>query len=153
MESLQSVLAAQPFLKWMDERHIDAIAECAVSAEFQGGQFLFRQNQDASFFFLITHGRVDVELFSAQGGPVVLQSLRSGDVLGWSWLVPPHHWRMDARAVDDTSAIALDAEKLREKMEQDHELGYELMKRFILVITQRLESARLELLSLYGAHS
>lgn len=153
MEPLQTVVSQHPFLRWLQESHLKIIEECTIPAEFQAGQFLFRQNQEACFFYLILGGRVDVELFSAQGGPVVLQRLHGGDVLGWSWLVPPHHWRMDARAVENTSALALDAKKLRERMEQDHDLGYELTKRFLLVVTQRLESARLELLSLYGAHS
>ncbi|HHT9124119.1 MAG TPA: Crp/Fnr family transcriptional regulator, partial [Candidatus Wunengus sp. YC63] len=53
---------------------------------------------------------------------------------------------------EPTSAIALDAKCLRAKCEEDHDLGYELLKRFAHVITQRLEATRLQLLDVYGVH-
>ena len=73
-------------------------------------------------------------------------------MLGWSWIIPPYHWHYDARAIEPTSAIALDAKCLRIKCEEDHDLGYELLKRFTNVITQRLEATRLQLLDVYGVH-
>jgi CRP/FNR family cyclic AMP-dependent transcriptional regulator len=64
--------------------------------------------------------------------------------------VPPYRWHFDARAVELTRAIALDGECLRGKCEEDHDLGYEIMKRFALVIAERLEATRLQLLDVYG---
>jgi CRP/FNR family cyclic AMP-dependent transcriptional regulator len=43
-----------------------------------------------------------------------------------------------------------DGKCLRKKCEDDHDLGYEIFKRFLAVITERLESTRLQLLDLYG---
>jgi hypothetical protein len=57
-----------------------------------------------------------------------------------------------ARAVELTRAIALDGKCLREKCEKDHDLGYELLKRFSNIIEQRLEATRLQLLDVYGNH-
>ena len=72
--------------------------------------------------------------------------------MGWSWLLPPYTWRFCARAVEATRAIALDAKCLRAKCEQNHDLGYELLKRFSQNIYRRLDSTRLQLLDLYAAH-
>jgi hypothetical protein len=43
--------------------------------------------------------------------------------------------------------IALDGEALRKLCEKDHDLGYEVMKRFALVIVQRLAATRARFLS------
>jgi len=153
MENVDTILAGQPFLKGVDKTILTALKECCSFQQFESGKFIFRQNQQANHFYFILEGKVDVELFSASGGPVVLQSLQKGEVLGWSWLIAPHQWRMDARSVEFTRTLALDAKLLRSKMEMNHDLGYELTKRFLVLVSQRLESARLELLSLYAAHS
>ena len=56
----------------------------------------------------------------------------------------------DARAVALTRAIGVDAACLRNKCEQDHELGYQLLKHFSTLIEERLEATRLQLLDVYG---
>jgi CRP-like cAMP-binding protein len=65
-------------------------------------------------------------------------------------LIPPHHWQLDARAVEPTRALALDGKCMRTKCEADHDLGYELLKRFAHIIEERLLQARLQLLDVYG---
>ncbi len=120
---------------------------------FEPGDFLLRQGREADQFFLIDKGRVSIEAFSSSGGPLILQTLGGGQVLGWSWIVPPYQWRFDARAVEDTTVIAFDGEVLRSEMEKDHDLAYELMHRFLGVLVLRVEAARMQLLETYAAHS
>jgi len=73
-------------------------------------------------------------------------------VLGWSWLIEPYKWHFDARAVELTRVIALNGECLRKKCEQDHDLGYALMKRVAQLMEQRLTATRMQLLDMYGTH-
>jgi hypothetical protein len=63
-------------------------------------------------------------------------------VLGWSWLYQPFHWHFTARAVEPTEAILLDGCRLLIACEEDHDFGYELMKRISQLVIQRLESAQ-----------
>ena len=153
MSDLELLLAQQPFLKGMDAKFLKTLEESASLCDFKPGKFIFRQNQDAMGFYLILEGKVDVEWFSSAGGPVVVQSLGAGEVLGWSWLVPPFHWRMDARALQSCRLILFDGKTLLKRMEENHDLGYELLKRFLFIVTQRLDAARLEILSLHGTHT
>jgi hypothetical protein len=92
-----------------------------------------------------------VETFAPGRGPIIIQTLGEGEVLGWSWLIAPYRWRFDGRAVELTRAIALDGECLRGKCEEDHNFGYKLMKRFAHVMEQRLQATRLQLLDVYGS--
>jgi hypothetical protein len=58
--------------------------------------------------------------------------------------------RFDARSLERTRALGLDATCLRIKCEEDHDLGYELLKRFVLVVEQRLQATRFQLLNVYS---
>ena len=91
-----------------------------------------------------------MDLLIPHMGITTLQTVGEGDALGWSWLVPPYQWRFGARTLQPTRALAFDGKCLRAKCEEDHDLGYELLKRFLHVVTERLESTRLQLLDLYG---
>jgi CRP/FNR family transcriptional regulator, cyclic AMP receptor protein len=148
-ETLKGILAEHTFFKGLEERYLDLLVGCASNVRVDVGEFFFRQGEEANHFYLLRHGLVSVEMFSTGRGPITVQTLGEGDVLGWSWLIPPYRWMFDARATQLTRAIALDGKCLRDKFDKDHDLGYELLNRFVPVIEQRLNAARLQLLNVY----
>ena len=150
METLERVLTEHPFFKGLDTRHIKLLVGCASNVVFKAGEYLFREGEEANAFYFIRHGKIIIETFIPQKGPIAIQTREQGEVTGWSWLVPPYRWHFDARAFELTRAISLDGKCLREKCENDHDLGYELMKRFALMIADRLEATRLQLMDVYG---
>ncbi len=153
METLEPILAQHPFLKNLELQHLQLIVGCAANVRFDARQFIFREGAEAKQFYIIRHGKVGLETFVPGRGPITIQTLGEGDVLGWSWLFAPYRWHFDARALELTRAIALDGECLRGKCESDHDLGYELVKRFANVMMQRLQATRLQLLDIYGEHA
>ena len=150
MKTLEPLLAEHPFLKGLSKNHLKLIVGCASNVRFNAGQFLCREGEESNNFYIIRQGIVAVELFIPGHGTVRIQTIDEGDVLGWSWLIPPHKWRFDARAIDLVRAFALDGKCLRNKCEKDHNLGYELLKRFTHITAERLDATRLQLLDLYG---
>jgi len=150
METLERILSAHPFFQALEPGYLDLLIGCAANVRFEAGQFLFRTGEEANQFFLIRQGRVALELNTPGGPPLTLQTLGEGEILGWSWLIPPHYWMFDARAVEPTRALALDGKCLRVKCEANHDLGYELLKRFAHIMEQRLQATRLQLMDLYG---
>jgi len=46
--------------------------------------------------------------------------------------------------------VAFDGVCLRGKCDEDHELGYQLMRRFAASLIERLQTTRLQLLDVYG---
>jgi len=149
MESLAGLLAGQPFLQGLAREHVELIVGCASNVRFEPGQFIFRAGDQADYFYVVRSGRVSVEVFAPQKGAITIETVGDGELLGWSWLIPPFEWHFDARALNLTRAIALDARCLRTKCDADTALGYELLKRFSQVMEQRLEATRLQLLDMY----
>ena len=78
-----------------------------------------------------------------------METLGPHAVLGWSWLFPPYRWHFSASAVETTLAVELDGPGVRDLCARDHELGYELMRRFVEVVVQRMQATRVRLLDLY----
>ena len=153
MESLKRILSEHPFFKELDEKYIDLITGCASNVRFNAGEFIFREGEDADKFYIIRHGKVALEIFAAERGSITIQTVEEGEVLGWSWLVPPYKWHFDARALELTRAIALDGKCLRKKCEENYEFGYKLMSKFVGIIVKRLQATRIQLLDVYGVHT
>jgi CRP/FNR family transcriptional regulator, cyclic AMP receptor protein len=150
METLERIIAQHPFFADMEKPYVNLLVGCASNTRFKAGDYIFKEGTEANEFYLVRSGRVALEIFAPQHMPVVVESLGAGDILGWSWLLPPYTWKFHAHAVEDTRAIALDGKCLRNKCEEDHDLGYELLKRFAWIIAQRLEATRFQLLDVYA---
>ena len=150
MHTMDELLASHPFFADLGPEASELMAGCAVNLHLHPGDYLFRQGDAADRFFVVRHGRVALEL-SAVGVPgLVLDTVDDGGVVGWSWLVAPHRWFTDARATTETSVISLDGLCLRQKCDEDPALGYAVFQRVAAVMYQRLRSARVRLLDLYG---
>ena len=151
METLERIIAEHPFFEGLESYYTTLLTGCAANARFRGGTYIFREGEEANQFYLIRSGKVSLELFAPQRKPIVIETLAEGDVLGWSWLFPPYLWKFHAHATVETRAIILDGKCLRGKCEQNHDLGYEVLKRFSAITAQRLNATRMQLLDVYGA--
>jgi hypothetical protein len=128
MRTLEGILTEHPFFSGWEPRYLQVAVGCASNVRFNAGEFVFQEGEEADIFYLIREGRVALEVVFPGRGPVVI----------------------DARAVTMTRAIALDGKCLRGKCEEDHELGYELVKQVASSLGQRLDATRLRLLDIYG---
>ncbi len=108
-----------------------------------------RETETADRFYVVRAGRVALELAAATG-PLVIETLGPGDIVGWSWIFPPYRWTCDVEALDATRAIGIDGACLRGKCDRDPAFGYRMMQRFAQLAAQRLHATRLRLLDLYG---
>ncbi len=150
IHTLEPILREHPFFHGMEDRHIQLIAGCSMNVRFEAGQVLFHEGDPADHFYLVREGLVSVQVMIPHDGLTTVQTVGAGEVLGWSWLFPPYRWHFDARAQPPTHALAFDGKCLRAKCEEDHDLGYEIYKRFMQIVTGRLEATRLQLLDMYG---
>lgn len=153
MQSLEPILAQHPFFKGFEPHYMQLITGCASNVHFPAGYDIFREGEPASSFYIIRQGKVALTVMAAQQGSHIIQTIEDGDVLGWSWLFPPYRWHFSARTVEETRAIALDGVCLRNKGEVDHDFGYEMMKQVALIMLDRLQSTRLQVLNVYDVQS
>ena len=138
-------VAAHPFLIGMNQHQIKLLIDCALLTRFAADQIIFRTGETANRFYLIESGVVALEAISIDESPVLIDTVKAGDLLGWSWLFPPYRWHFDARAFEPTTAIFFYGTVLREYCERDPVLGYELFKRMSEVMIHRLQAARTSL--------
>lgn len=151
METLEHIISEHSFFAGLDQAFLNLVVGCASNVRFEAGTYIFKEGDEANVFYLIREGEVALEIFAPARKPIIVDTLGAGEVLGWSWLLPPFQWAFDAHARTGLRAIALDGRCLRTKCEENHNLGYELLKRFAQIMERRLEATRVQLLNLYGA--
>lgn len=153
IKGLDRIIMEHPFFTGIEHGFCTLICGCAKNVHFEAGQYLFHEGQAADQFYLLRHGRVALQLMAPDRGALTFQTVGAGEIVGVSWLIPPYRWTYDAKALEFVRAIEMDATCLRQKCEADHDLGYDMMKRFMPILIQRLQATRLQILDVYGTHA
>lgn len=143
-------LETHRFFRGMDPTFLTHLSAIAYERSFETGDLLVREGDTADEFLLVFSGKVALEIVLPGRPRTTIQTLGPGEVIGWSWLTPPHRWRLDARALKPTRALGLSASHLRSLLNQDPVHGYAFLLRILPVIAERLENTQLQLLDLHG---
>jgi CRP/FNR family cyclic AMP-dependent transcriptional regulator len=151
-DTLSDYLVKHPVLAGLTPIQSKQIVSYASEIEFKPGQRVFQRDFDADEFFIVRKGRVAIEVPAIDGDSMKIQTVGDGSLLGWSWFIPPYRWSFDARAVTASSLISVDGQKLRQACDADPKLGYHLIKRFAMLMAERLNAARIEAMRHYAAH-
>lgn len=142
-----------PLFVGLSDSNIDLLSRSATEETYESRELIFHEGDEADRFYLIVSGTVAVEIFAHDRGPFTIQTVGAGEVLGWSWLVEPYRWHFDAQATTPTTVISFDARLVRENLERHQDFGFKMMKRFLPIIVERLQAARLQLLDVYHVHN
>jgi len=145
-EPIATRVALHPFLAGMNRPQLALLTDCAMATHFKKGETILREGEFANRFYLVESGKVVLESLDVSRERLIIETIASGDLLGWSWMFPPYTWQFTARAVEPTVAIFFYGTILREYCEKDHSLGYELLKRMSAVMVKRLQAARKKML-------
>jgi CRP/FNR family transcriptional regulator, cyclic AMP receptor protein len=149
--TVDALVLEAPVFAGLDPDHAAQLAGCAQMTGWDAGEMLFREGDPSNAFYVVRRGRVALEVFVPGRGTLTVETIETGEVVGWSWLFPPYRWHFDGRAIGSVRAIAVDGACLRGKCDEDPALGYELMRRFSQVMLERLQATRLRLADVYGA--
>jgi CRP-like cAMP-binding protein len=142
---LLGLIAKQPLFKGFSAAHLQLLRASAMYSEFKTGEQLLQEGQPANRFYLVLEGKVVLEAEAAEQGMIYVQTLGPGEDLGWSWLFPPFHLHFSARALEPTKAVFFFGTRLLQQCDEDHDFGYEIMKRIAAAMLQSLDAVQQQL--------
>jgi CRP-like cAMP-binding protein len=151
IHGFKEILSKHPVFRDFDEDALDLLAGCARNEHYHAGATIYAEGDAANELYILRNGDVAVEISTAERAPIIVETLQAGEVLGWSWMVPPYKHMSDARAQTDVRAVTLDAICMRGKCDENPVLGYHLFKHLLPHMAKRVRVLRMQLLDLYGA--
>ena len=153
--------ASPPFSRVLEELHrlpvaeelgktrLERLAELAELEEYPAGALLFQEGEPADDPRIIISGLVSLMVNVPHQGEMVVSTISDGELLGFSALLSRHRWRSSARVSRTTRCLRFDGEALRDLMEMDHELGYQLLRIAFRVATDRMGDGFLQILDVF----
>jgi len=146
------IMRESNLLKNLNDAQLEKLASIAIGESHPAGTLLYKQGDPAGKFYLVEEGKVFLEM-KADMGParpplqVTTDVITRGEGMGWSAFVEPHIYTLSAVAMDATKLVSFEAAKLREIMEKDTAIGYQMLKGINKLLASRLSHTRILLVS------
>jgi CRP/FNR family cyclic AMP-dependent transcriptional regulator len=157
------IIRRYPFFAGLNQDYLVTLAKNANEERVDCGHRFFKEGDELNAFYLVLEGAVsinipvpDPDVSQALSGQLTGQvktkdmtvsTVGSGDVLGWSALIPPTYSTAGATSVTPCRVITFDCRELLRLFEEDRDFGFLMVQKAAQVIRQRLRDMRIESLA------
>ena len=133
----------------LDDSELAEIAEFCHERNRQAGTVCFIQGRNATDVHLCHRGKVDIiiQLYEPWGMEVKVHTTKEGEVFGWSALIESHTYTSSAMCAGNVEELYIKGSDLLALFEQNHHMGYVVMKNLSAIISSRLTTDRQRLSS------
>lgn len=133
----------------VSEEARDRLVAVAEVVEVAAGGRILDEGAPADALFVVAEGFVQLSLHQ-RGRDLPVATAGVGELLGWSWLVPPHRWDFDASSTGGATLVRIPASELRALMDEDPDTAATLPTTMLAVVSRRLRDTRIQLLDLFA---
>jgi CRP/FNR family transcriptional regulator, cyclic AMP receptor protein len=109
--------------------------------KYEDGTCLFTEKGKATTLYLIVKGCIELrfELPGKRQAPgTIITSLRPGEAVGWSTMVPPYRYSLSGYCRGETVVLEVDEPHLTRLFQSDYRIGFFIMRNLTSLIGERL---------------
>ncbi len=130
----------------LDEDDLRKIASIAYEGEYQAGDLICSEREQADRLFILCEGRVQLHVrlrsLLELDAELVIEEVEPGRIFGWSSLVKQRRFTASALALERVRLMAIKPEDLNDLFDRNAHIGFVVMKQLAEVIASRLQHTR-----------
>jgi CRP/FNR family transcriptional regulator, cyclic AMP receptor protein len=147
--NLTATLQSIPWFRELNESQLEHLAGITEIRKLDRDEVLFFEGEQIDYLYFVLEGKISIENFVPGREKVQMFVAEPLDIIGWASLTPVIRQREDtAIALLPSTLLGFKGENLRDLCNQDHDLGYFIVRRIANVVASRLLSTRLQLLDI-----
>jgi SulP family sulfate permease len=134
------------FCKGMPKEYLKLLLSAGHLMTFPAGTYLFHEGLHSGLVYLLSEGQAALEVSLPDVGPMRLQTVSPGELLGWSPLLGLGWMTASAVALTPCRVLAVDVDRVLALATGNPPFGMEFMRRLAITLAQRLNATRQQLL-------
>ncbi len=143
-ETLRSI----PWFVELTPSQLKKLTGIVTIHQIGAGQHLFCENDREDSLYILLEGQIELRMRIPGHGERTIFTAEPLDIVGWSSMTQQivRERTATAIAIQPTTLLEFNGTALRQLCDQDHDLGYVVMRRIANVVASRLLTIRLSLL-------
>jgi CRP-like cAMP-binding protein len=127
----------------LDESQLNALLSNSSVKSYSQGETIFHQGEEAKQLYILIQGEVDLTVKAEEKiGFMTSKIEKEGAVFGTPSLMEPFRYNVTAECLKLTKVLAIEADHIRKKIEEDPKMGVEIMRKLASIYFHRLNELR-----------
>jgi Flp pilus assembly protein TadD len=143
-------LIGHDLFKFLRPDQVSIISDVAERISLKAGDTVFRQGEDADYFFIVLDGQVALRLPGHDKVSILIDEVMPGDVFGSCVCFQLGSYSLTARCVEDSRLMKIKASSLKRVMEDDTAVGFAVQTLISRVYFQRYVDTMHKLQAILG---
>ena len=144
---VMEILGSSELFGGFGKKYLEKIVPICRSQHYNKGETIFNEGSESEDFYILADGNLALEkkvmqAFENRTLVTKLEEIGKGESFGWSGMIEPHTFAASARCLTECEVLCINCKRLRELMDNDPNLGYELVQRLTRLISSRMTYAR-----------
>ena len=127
-------------LGYLSDEMLKSLVPITESQIFDVHEMVFKQGDTADRFFFLKKGKILLEQRITDTLTVSLSAVKPGFSFGWSAMLENGIYSSDAICAEPCDVFSFSASKLKQKMEENHSLGFIINQRLLYVLKKRYDA-------------
>ena len=156
----KNILQGFKFFSELTPEALDKLASKSAQLKFDSDDIVFRFDEPAEYFYGLIEGEVELTLVFTdkvlkteieyeqavharmvdQERQIVVDTVYPAQVFGWASIIGRGKRTVTARCTEPSRAFAIPAAEMMAMFDDDHTMGYLLMRRMADIISKRLKN-------------
>lgn len=146
---IRPTLQSIPWLMDLTQDQLKKLEKISGFRYVEDGEILYKEGEKENVFYIVSEGSLGIEIHVPGYGQVLLYNAEPLDLVGWDSMTPVARHRITTiKALKKSNLIYIDGSALIELCDEDHELGYVIMRRLSNVVATQMLTMRLKLIDL-----
>jgi CRP/FNR family cyclic AMP-dependent transcriptional regulator len=141
------MLKKMDIFEFVGKEELKRIAKLARIEEFEPGDYIFKEGDEAKKIYVVLEGRVSVEMPVGPEKTIQVYTMTKWRFFGYPALLRTKKFTTNARCIDRVKVVSIAAEDLENLFKENCTCGYLVMKRVAELIAQKLRDTRMQLIS------
>ena len=127
----------------LEEHQLNALLSNSSVKSYSQGETIFQQGEEAKQLYVLIQGEVDLTVRAQEEiGFMTSKIEKEGAVFGTPSLMEPFRYNVTAKCLKPTKVLAVEADHIRKKIEEDPRMGVEIMRKLATIYFNRLNELR-----------
>lgn len=143
-----ALIGSVPLFAELDAGDCAKLARIARRVPKEAGERIFQEGEPSTEILIVLAGRVSLSVRPDSRREATVLTLGPGELLGWSAFFGGTRVAT-AKTLGETSLLIFDANELSRLCQDDHDIGYAVMKATCVELAGRLRDTRLQLIDVF----
>jgi CRP-like cAMP-binding protein len=122
----------------LDDYQLEKIVPLLTRLNYTKGDQITKKGDTADLFFMVTSGKVLLDQRISKDMTHTVATVTSGHSFGWASIFNEGNYLSEAFGAEEGVIYSVKGEELRKLLEDDHSMGYQVMRNILTHLNNRL---------------